>query len=133
MRESEVHNVPRNGACGDAGASRSGGSHEFYRDDNGELHPYGHPGAISKEAKEKGVKGFYIRGYCTKCDTVKAAIIREFNTPVHKGWWHIPVNEGKCFKPICDECGTELILDFVEKTCPKCGNIFHGMPIPEFS
>ena len=109
------------------------GSHEFYRDENGECHSYGHPGASSKEAKERGVKGFYVRGYCAKCDSMKAAITREFNTPVHEGWWHIPDNKVKSFKPICSECGTELITDFYEKPCPKCGNIFDGMPIPAFS
>ena len=95
-------------------------SHEFFRDDYGELHPYGHPQATSKEAKEKG-------------DSVKDAITREFNTPVHEGWWHMPDNEVKSFTPICGECGTELIRGFVEKPCPKCGNIFHGLPIPAVS
>jgi len=109
------------------------GPWEFYRDENGDRRPYGHPHALSKEAKMKGVKGFYVHGYCTQCDTVKDALTREFNTPVHDGWWHKSDNEERCFKPICDECGTKLILDFVEKPCPKCGNIFHGLVVPTFS
>jgi Zn finger protein HypA/HybF involved in hydrogenase expression len=110
------------------------GFHEFYRDDHGELRSYGHPTATSKEVKEKGVKGFFVRGYCTKCNAVKVAITQEFNSPIYN--WHLHIssdNEVKSFKPICSECGTELILDFFEKPCPKCGNIFNGIPVPEFS
>ena len=88
---------------------------------------------MSKEATENGVKGFSLQGYCTKCDAVKVAITAEFDNPVYEVWWHIPVNEGKCFKPIGSECGIELILDFFEKPCPKCGNMFHGLVIPAFS
>ena len=103
------------------------GSHEFYRDEKGEFHPYGHPTAGSTKAIEAGVKGFCVRGYCTKCNAVKVAITREFKTLVHEGWWHKSDNEEKRIKPICSECGNELILDFVEKPCPKCGGIFSGV------
>ena len=110
------------------------GPHEFYRDDNVELLPYGHPTVGSEEAEEKGVKGFYICGYCIQCDSAKVIIIREFNSPIHN--WHCHIldnNEVKSFKPICGECGTRLILDFFEKPCPKCGNMFHGLVIAAFS
>ena len=122
--------------CSNCGFTvETSGSHEFYRDDNGELRPYGHPpSGASIEAEEKGVKGFYVCGYCTKCDTIKTAITREFNIPVHNWHCHIPANiEVKSFTPICGECGTELIRYFVDKPCPKCGNIFDGMPIPAVS
>jgi len=38
----------------------TGGPHEFYRDDNGEFLPHGHPTVGSEEAEKKGVKGFYM-------------------------------------------------------------------------
>jgi hypothetical protein len=114
--------------------TETSGSHEFYRDGHGELRPYGHPQATTKEVEEKGAKGFYVWGYCTKCDSAKVAITREFNSPIHNWHRHIQAdNEVKSFKPICGECGTELITDFYEKPCPKCGNIFEGMPIPVYS
>ena len=47
--------------CGFTG--ETSGPHEFYRDDHGELRPYGHPHAVSIEAKEKeGAKVSMYRG-----------------------------------------------------------------------
>lgn len=97
------------------------GPWEFYRDENGIRHPYGHPGALSKEAEAKGVKGFYEVGYCSKCNQVRDAITLEFEKPVYEDWWGKAIDEeGKRFKPTCSECGTKL-YGFLDNICPKCG------------
>jgi len=85
-----------------------------------------------KRLRRKESKVF-ICGYCIQCDSAKVIITREFNSPIHN--WHCHIldnNEVKSFKPICGECGTRLILDFFEKPCPKCGNMFHGLVIAAF-
>ena len=97
------------------------GDHEFYRDEKGMLHDYGHPVPVSEEAKKQGIKGFTVKWYCPKCQVVREVIITEFDKPL-LGRYSVK-NKRHNFEPHCSTCGTELklLLDIYD-SCPKCGN-----------
>jgi len=104
---------------------QTSGPHEFYRDREGKIKPYGHPVPISKEAEEIGVCGFLGDVYCPNCDQVyKDIILAEFTQSVKNslklwaGDW-----APKDPKPAsCPRCGnTNLILEPVKgMKCPRC-------------
>jgi len=97
---------------------------EFYRDEKGELHPYGHPAPISEKARKHGIKGFCDSGYCSKCIEVKDAITQEFDRGID--YWGDrggPVTRIRSSEALCEECGTKLkVLIGNNELCPKCGN-----------
>ena len=108
------------------------GPWEFYRDHEGKLKDYGHPGQKSKEAELLGIKGLYEEMYCRICDKVEKIILVEFKNPSNES---LSVWTGRCepedeYKKEgaikCSKCGNkELILevekdDKEEVSCPRC-------------
>lgn len=101
------------------------GPHEFYRDTKNRRKPYGHPGPLSQEAAERGIKGFSTLAYCPECDKVKDAVLVEFEKPRdYFGAW------GRCSEPSelrCPECGGQLHEQLDHLNCPRCKEgIFEG-------
>jgi rRNA maturation protein Nop10 len=116
--------------CDKCGRSiRISGPWEFYRDETGRRKPYGHPGPMSEEAKERGVYGLSATMYCPDCGRVSSLILVEFVTPVKypQPVWlghHEPKDEYKGEDPIkCPKCGSTNLLDEppdTELPCPRC-------------
>src|SRR4030067_1921620 len=102
---------------------------EFYRDDEGNMKPYGHPTPWSEEAAQHGVKGFYADWYCPTCGKIKQTIYHEFESPMfQRGWWHrliedeynvLKLKPGEHRKLYC-ECRAQLESDLGNEMCPKC-------------
>lgn len=106
------------------------GPWEFYRTDDGSIHPYGHPGAMSHEAEERGIYGADADVYCPVCDRVFSVILIEYKEPYRclDGRWS---GSGEALEeyeagdlPVCPSCGGKrLILDdkYEEQLkCPRC-------------
>jgi len=94
---------------------------EFYRDDMGLRHFYGHPIPSSLEAAESGVKGFTIDAYCPECREIRTAVVAEFGNSKNRALdaW-LSVKHDKYEAP-CDKCGTPLKNSLAESdVCPKC-------------
>lgn len=98
------------------------GPHEFYRDKSGQLKPYGHPGASTKEAEEAGIKGFYVHWYCPECRQVEDVILAEFGEARDEltAWGGLGEPSSQ-HEPLCPKCSTELKHTIDENDiCPKC-------------
>ena len=57
------------------------GPWEFYRDDEGNREPYGHPVPRSAEARQHGIAGLSGKLYCARCDRVFDVVLVEFEAP----------------------------------------------------
>ena len=105
---------------------KTSGPHEFYRDENGQIQWYGHPGPVSEVARKVGVHGLEHTCYCPKCDKTFSHIALEFPSPViveqgDSPWFHL--NEGKANynPPKCPDCGnTEIVFNESGVSCPRC-------------
>lgn len=107
---------------------RTGGLWEFYRDELGLRHPYGHPVPVSKEAIKSGVQGFFGEWYCPKCREVRNIVAVEFVEPKNgsldacKAGLSDKIEAPKReYEAVCDRCNTPL-KDHLDKSdiCPKC-------------
>lgn len=106
------------------------GPWEFYRDDRGEVKPYGHPEPISEEAEISGIHGLTGVIYCHHCDETFKIILVEFKKPTYdkiKLWLGQcePLDEYKNEEKIkCPKCGSINVFFGFEKnekiTCPRC-------------
>lgn len=107
------------------------GPWEFYRDNEGNRKPYGHPIPASEEAEERGIYGFAGRLYCPKCDKTCDIVLVEFTRPspdygsAWAGWYERRDESKQEERAICPECRTtQMIWDTKETekvTCPRCG------------
>ncbi len=120
-----VHKCDR---CGHS--VETSGPWEFYRDAEGKIKEYGHPGPVSREAEDAGVYGFTAILYCPTCDKTFEAVLVEFKEPCKfvPGAW-----TGRCepkeefTRPNavkCSQCGkVDLLLGPAKEnppTCPRC-------------
>jgi hypothetical protein len=117
--------------CDKCGYSvKTSGPWEFYRDNEGRRKHYGHPVAISDEARAKGIYGLSGILFCRDCNKTSDLIIVEFKeaSPDALSVWSgkcEPKDDYKKHEAIkCPECGcSNLILGTKENTktiCPKC-------------
>jgi hypothetical protein len=88
---------------------RLSGLWEFYRDELGLRHPYGHPFACCEEAERSGVSGFYIEMYCPKCRSVRNIVVIEFDHPKNGSFnanlaGLVDIHQ-KQYPAVCDQCG----------------------------
>lgn len=116
--------------CDNCGYSVStSGPWEFYRDNNGNLKPFGHPGPMSEEAEQRGLYGLYAELYCANCDKAFSIVLIECEKPSNPA---LPPNESipalkdefkRTPAPKCPKCGnTHLLFTPArrEVTCPRC-------------
>jgi hypothetical protein len=120
------------------------GSWEFYRDIDGNIEHFGHPGPISKEAEERGIWGFYDSMYCPDCGQVNDIVISEFRKPFVSREEYIrnfflkpslssffsllfkpKLNREKRITPECPICGSKKVICDPPKeagkiNCPRC-------------
>ena len=87
------------------------GPHLFYRDNSGNLKPYGHPSPISEEARRRGIWGSYAILYCYRCDRTYKLVLYE---------------RGVAAQLKCPEC-SNTDFNFGKEgdtgiTCPQCKN-----------
>ena len=80
---------------------------KFYIDKNGNRKRCGHP-VPSKSDKHHVASGYSCEGYCPQCRQIKDVVVAEFE----------PRKE---FEAVCDICGTKLLDDLENLTCPQCG------------
>lgn len=116
--------------CDNCGYSVStSGPWEFYRDNNGNLKPFGYPGPMCEEAEQRGIYGLYAELYCPSCDEVRTVVLFEAEKPSNpassaNGSMPAPRNEFKRrHAPRCPECGnTHLLFTPATKEviCPRC-------------
>lgn len=118
--------------CDHCGYSvKTSGPWEFYRDEKGERHAFGHPIPISAEAAQRGVYGLSGTLYCPACDKVVDVILVEFKEPCRDS---LKLWSGQCEPDDnyltddvvrCPECKNKfLILEPDNKhalSCPRCG------------
>lgn len=104
------------------------GSWEFYRDKDGNIKSYGHPGAMSEEAANSGIYGYRSDMFCGNCKkTFKDLIISEYKEPVIDRSKQKDADVKDEYKDgvKCPECGKlGLLSPWVEDkefVCPKCG------------
>ncbi len=107
------------------------GPWEFYRDENGRCHEYGHPVPVSEAAAERGVYGFFGKLYCSTCDKVVDVILVEFKEPCRDHYliWlgdHEPqekyLDEDAVRCPVCENRFLILEPDNDHApSCPRCG------------
>lgn len=107
------------------------GPWEFYRDELGLRHPYGHPVPASDEAERAGIAGLSAEMYCLDCRQVSDVILVEFVRPAEDS---LLVWLGRC-EPMeeyrhegavrCPSCGSTNLLLGPDETrtipCPRCG------------
>ena len=93
---------------------------EFYRDTEGQRKRHGHPEPVSKEAAERGIKGFSYFAYCPNCDEVRDVIAYEFETPrdYFGAWGGLHGNHDQELS--CPECGGKLYVSLLDLKCPRC-------------
>ncbi len=105
------------------------GPWEFYRNDEGKIKSYGHPGPWSEEAKNHDIAGLMGSLYCIQCDRVFHNVVMvEFKTPSLDSlsvWWgrNEPQDIYKDKGSVkCPKCGnTSLILEIEDEiVCPRC-------------
>jgi hypothetical protein len=104
------------------------GPHEFYRDDEGNRKPYGHPVPMSHEAARCGIKGFSTLAYCPTCDTLRDEVIMEFDGPAGVLDAFRRVRDvtvaykdiGGLHECICPECKGKLLDMLTDVECPRC-------------
>jgi hypothetical protein len=108
------------------------GPYEFYRDRFGQRKVYGHPHAISEEARERGIAGFAAKMFCTSCDEVVDVILQDFPTTLDRpldAWLGASNTRLQGAQARCPDCGSpELLLggrDDAIVACPRCqrGNL----------
>lgn len=120
--------------CGECGYTvTTSGPWEFYRDEDGARHPYGHPGPASREARERGVWGLSAELYCPDCDEVHDIVVVEFVEPVSDArdvWMRNYTPRQEFQRPggvRCPGCGGTFMLLGPEGAppvdCPRCGSV----------
>ena len=88
------------------------GPWEFFRDEKGKQHDFGHPSPVSEEAAQRGVYGLYGKLYCPTCNKVVTVILVEFKEPCRDA---LSLWSGQC-EPL------EKYLEEDAVKCPKCKN-----------
>ena len=88
------------------------GPWEFYRDEKGRRHVFGHPVPVSEKAVQRGIYGLFEEVYCPTCEKVVKAILVEFKEPCRDP---LQMWSGQC-EPM-DEYKKESAVK-----CPKCRN-----------
>ena len=101
------------------------GPWEFYRDSDGNVKDFGHPGPTSKEAEDRGLWGFYDSMYCLDCGQVSDIVIKEFKKPF--------VSKQEYRRSLFCRSLPEILFPFlfkpkwarrkmITKECPICGS-----------
>ena len=102
------------------------GLYFYYVDKLGKRQRYGHLGR-SEKAKESGINGFTVEWYCSKCQSLREAVVLQFDHPQNgpiaafMEYWNNLKSENKDFEIVCDKCGSQLFNDLNDLSCPKCG------------
>jgi Zn finger protein HypA/HybF involved in hydrogenase expression len=101
------------------------GLYFYFVDKTGLRKRYGHLGR-SEEAKESGISGFTVEWYCSKCHSLREAVVLQFDHPQNgpvaafMEYWNNLKSENKDFEIVCPKCGAELFDDLKGFPCPKC-------------
>ena len=105
---------------------RTAGLFEFYRDELGLRHRYGHPFPTTDESKRSSVKGFTAVWYCTKCQQLREVVVVEFVRSQGGSLgaclaYDDPEVERTEFPAVCDVCNAPLKDDIEDEPCSRCG------------